>query len=119
MRLPLPVVRRSSSAVLVSRPRPGVRTRPPARCRSTPYTKIADVHDMARNAHAHGRGARARARRNEDAGRGNGAAEGSRVKEVELDERATRRWWSKDALTEPQREYVVLRRELVHQGLAP
>lgn len=47
------------------------------------------------------------------------SAEGSRVQEIELDERATPRWWPKDVFGEPQREYLALRRELAKRGLVP
>jgi predicted ATPase len=47
------------------------------------------------------------------------SVEGSRVQEIELDERATPRWWPKDVFGEPQREYLELRRELARRGLVP
>lgn len=45
------------------------------------------------------------------------ATAGSVVKPVELDERATPQWWPKDVFGEPQREYFLLRQELVRRGL--
>lgn len=42
---------------------------------------------------------------------------GSVVIPVELDESATPQWWPKDVFGEPQREYFLLRQELVRRGL--
>jgi hypothetical protein len=47
------------------------------------------------------------------------SAEGSRVKEVPLDERGTPTWWPKDVFGEPQAQYTALRRELVQRRLVP
>jgi predicted ATPase len=45
------------------------------------------------------------------------ATTGSVVKPVELDDQATPRWWPKDVFGEPQREYFLLRQELMRRGL--
>lgn len=45
------------------------------------------------------------------------ATMGSVAKLVELDERATPQWWPKDVFGEPQREYFLLRQELMRRGL--
>lgn len=44
------------------------------------------------------------------------SADGSHVKEIRLNERATPDWWPKDVFAESQKEYFAIRRELARRG---
>lgn len=43
------------------------------------------------------------------------SSDGAKVKEIELNDEGTPRWWPKDVFAEAQREYFALRRELAHR----